>query len=140
MNTALKWGKQADLNEGLDSKYLLDVDGNGWSSRFQRLLASGAVIFKMTIFPEWNSDWLIPYYHYIPIQTDYLDLYDSIAFFAGTPGGLAGQDKLAERIGTHGHEFVNNHWRWEDMQVYVYRLLLEYARAISEDRDAMTMP
>lgn len=41
------------------------IDGNGWSGRYQALLASGAAVLKATIFPEWNSDWLIPYYHYI---------------------------------------------------------------------------
>ncbi|KAF8610284.1 hypothetical protein BDV93DRAFT_550119 [Ceratobasidium sp. AG-I] len=139
MDATLKWAKEVGWEFGLNSKYLLDVDGNGWSSRFQRLLASGAVVFKMTIFPEWNSDWLIPYYHYVPIQTDYSDLYDSLAFFMGAPGGPAGHDELAEKIGMHSHEFATQHWRREDMQVYVYRLLLEYARAISEDREAMTM-
>ena len=31
------------------------VDGNGWSSRFSRLLMSGSVVMKSTIYPEWNS-------------------------------------------------------------------------------------
>jgi len=33
----------------------LDVDGNGWSSRFHRLLMSGSVVLKSTIYSEWNS-------------------------------------------------------------------------------------
>jgi hypothetical protein len=35
--------------------HLLLVDGNGWSSRFNRLLMSGSVVLKTTIYPEWNS-------------------------------------------------------------------------------------
>lgn len=31
------------------------VDGNGWSSRFNRLIMSGSVVVKSTIYPEWNS-------------------------------------------------------------------------------------
>ncbi|KAF8598009.1 hypothetical protein BDV93DRAFT_547604 [Ceratobasidium sp. AG-I] len=139
MEEGLRWGQTVGWETGLDSKFLLDVDGNGWSSRFQRLLASGAVIFKMTVFPEWNADWLVPYYHYIPIQTDYSDLYDSLAFFMGAPDGTSGHDSIAEKIGAHAREFSVRHWRFEDMQVYVYRLMLEYARVISEDREAMTM-
>ncbi|KAF8593064.1 hypothetical protein BDV93DRAFT_461866, partial [Ceratobasidium sp. AG-I] len=100
---------------------------------------SPSVIFKMTVFPEWNADWLVPYYHYVPIQTDYSDLYDSLAFFMGAPGGTSGHDAIAEKIGAHAREFSVRHWRFEDMQVYVYRLMLEYARVISEDREAMTM-
>lgn len=62
---------------------------------------------------------LIPYYHYVPIQTDYSDLHDSLAFFMGAPDGPAGHDELAEKIGMHSHEFAAQHWRREDMQVYV---------------------
>jgi len=31
------------------------VDGNGWSSRFHRLLMSGSVVLKTTVYPEWYS-------------------------------------------------------------------------------------
>lgn len=44
--------------EGAKFKYALDIDGNGWSSRFHRLMTSGSAVLKMTIFPEWHSDWL----------------------------------------------------------------------------------
>ncbi|KAG6858275.1 hypothetical protein C0991_003157, partial [Blastosporella zonata] len=29
------------------------LDGNGWSSRFKRLITSNSLIFKATIYPEW---------------------------------------------------------------------------------------
>ena len=29
------------------------VDGNGWSSRFKRLITSNSLVFKSTIYPEW---------------------------------------------------------------------------------------
>ena len=32
---------------------VIDVDGNGWSSRFHRLLLSGSVVLKSTIYAEW---------------------------------------------------------------------------------------
>ncbi|KAG8923150.1 F-actin-capping protein subunit alpha [Tulasnella sp. 417] len=47
------------------AKYALDVDGNGWSGRYQNLLSSGSVVLKATVFPEWISDWLVPYYHFV---------------------------------------------------------------------------
>lgn len=40
------------MANGIDQ---LDVDGNGWSSRFHRLLMSGSVVVKATIYPEWHS-------------------------------------------------------------------------------------
>jgi hypothetical protein len=33
-------------------KYLVDIDGESWSSRFFQLLASGATVFKQVRSPE----------------------------------------------------------------------------------------
>lgn len=46
-------------------QYVIDVDGNGWSSRYHRLLASGSVVLKTTIYEEWMSDYLTPWVHYV---------------------------------------------------------------------------
>ncbi|KAG9016692.1 F-actin-capping protein subunit alpha [Tulasnella sp. 427] len=130
---------RAAPNLGSQYKYAIDVDGNGWSQRYRRLLTSGSVILKATIFPEWNADWLIPWYHYVPIQMDYSDLYNTMAFFAGPPDGSSpGHDKLGEQISQNGLRFVKENWRWEDIQAYMFRLLLEYARLVADNRDAMT--
>ncbi|KAG8887473.1 F-actin-capping protein subunit alpha [Tulasnella sp. 332] len=119
-------------------KFTIDVDGNGWSGRYRGLLGSGSVVFKSTMFPEWNTDRMIPYYHYIrfqamltlfvcsptqPIQHDFSDLYSSIAFFTGTPDGQGEHDEVARRIAEHSVDYVLKHWRWEDMQVYVSYVL-----------------
>lgn len=37
-------------------KYLFDVDGNGWSGRFHRLMSTRSVVLKSTAFPEWYQD------------------------------------------------------------------------------------
>ena len=34
-------------------KYVLDIDGNGWSGRFKRLMTTNSLVFKTTIYPEW---------------------------------------------------------------------------------------
>ena len=57
-------------------KYLLDVDGNGWSARFRRLMSMDAVVFKSTIYPEWWLERIEPWLHYVPVQLDYSDVYD----------------------------------------------------------------
>lgn len=121
-------------------KFLLDVDGNGWSSRFHRLMSSGSVVLKTTVYPEWNTDWLVPFYHYIPVRNDYSDLTDIMAFFAGTPKtndetATKGRDDLAREIGANARRFTEEHWRWQDMQAYMLRLLLEYRRLMADDRD-----
>lgn len=124
-----------------------NIDGNGWSQRYGRLLSTGSVVFKSTVFPEWNTPWLIPYYHFVvcllfspadpasilipsqPIKVDYSDLYDTMAFFAGYPNGHPGHDDIAEKIAANGMRFTRENWRWEDMQAYV-RIFLALLRVL----------
>jgi hypothetical protein len=63
-----------------------------------------------------------------------------MSFFSGPPshdptsdsegqakeGREGGNDNLARAIAESAREFGENHWRWEDMQGYMFRLLLEY--------------
>lgn len=69
-----------------------------------------------------------------PVQTDLSDMYDILSYFIGMPGG-AGNDDAARRIAEAGGQFTREHWRWEDMQAYMLRLLLEYARLNADDRE-----
>lgn len=55
-------------------KYVFDVDGNGWSGRFHRLLSSNSAVLKSTGFVEWWNDRIMPWVHYIPVKLDYNDL------------------------------------------------------------------
>lgn len=79
------WKKEVPVHLWGQRKFVLDLDGNEWSIDFQRKLSWGqcvlvsalsltktaliftvvSVVLKHTSWPEWNSDWLIPYYHYI---------------------------------------------------------------------------
>ncbi|KAL7424320.1 hypothetical protein Q5752_000002 [Cryptotrichosporon argae] len=118
-------------------KFILDIDGNGWSSRFHRLLHMGSAVIKTTVYNEWYGEWLTPWYHYIPAQVDYSDLYSIMAFFEGAPDTpQRNHDDLARQIAENGHKFALEHWRWEDMQAYMLRLLLEYNRLLADDREA----
>lgn len=49
------------LDESYQYKYVFDVDGNGWSGRFHRLLSMKAATLKSTLFPEWYSDRIMPW-------------------------------------------------------------------------------
>jgi hypothetical protein len=51
--------------------------------------------------------------------------------------GLAGHDDIAEKIATEGKVWTEKVLRREDMQIYVMRLLLEYARLCDDDRDVL---
>jgi hypothetical protein len=63
-----------------------------------------------------------------PIQLDYSDLYNTMSFFTGPPEASRsgeGNDHLARAIAEQARKFGEEHWRWEDMQGYMFRLLLE---------------
>lgn len=49
------------LSESYQYKYVMDVDGNGWSGRFHRLMSMKACVFKSTLFPEWYGDRIQPW-------------------------------------------------------------------------------
>lgn len=141
MDEEFEWRPSVRGNQALEYKYVVDVDGNGWSSRFRRLLKSNHVVLKSTLFPEWFNDLLVPWYHYVPIRFDYADLYDVMAFFKGAPdGSTQGRDDLAQEIAKNAHTFVDTHWRVPDMESFMMLVMLEYWRLISDDRKAMSYP
>ncbi|BGP16345.1 hypothetical protein JCM10213v2_004347 [Rhodosporidiobolus nylandii] len=106
-------------------KYVLDVDGNSWSGRFRRLMLSNAAVVKATIFPEFWTDWAIPWLHFIPMQVDYADMWDIMAFFRGGVNGEGAHDELGKEIALAGKEWVKQ----------CYRLLLEYGRLYTDETE-----
>lgn len=102
------------------------------------------------------SDRIQPWLHYVPISIDYSDLYDTFIFFRGGLSGENNHDELAKKIGYAGSAWADTFWRDEDATAYMYRyvlsflhescldhlwvsrLLLEYARIMSLDREAMS--
>ncbi|KAF9004583.1 glycosyl transferase family 90-domain-containing protein [Cyathus striatus] len=125
--TNYAWRQRQNQAEAGKYKYVIDVDGNGWSGRFKRLMTTNAMVFKSTIYPEWYADRVAPWVHYVPIQLDLSDLHDALLFF-----------HLARKIAKAGREWSLTFWRREDLIAYFFRLLLEYARLMSLDREAMS--
>jgi hypothetical protein len=59
--------------------------------------------------------------HYIPVQLDWSDLYDCLAFFRGDATGAGAHHDLAKKIATAGRRWSQEFWRTEDMTAYNYR-------------------
>ncbi|KAH9817857.1 family 90 glycosyltransferase [Melampsora americana] len=113
--------RSLDPEEMNQYKYIMDVDGNGWSGRFHRLMGTKSVVFKSTIFPECTD----------------LSLSHSMAFFTGDLKGEGAQDEVGEKIGEAGKRWTERFWRKEDMQAYMFRLILEYCRLVKRDEEMM---
>ncbi|WWD18593.1 hypothetical protein CI109_103046 [Kwoniella shandongensis] len=134
MRTEIQWAPHQRGEELNKHKFLLDIDGNGWSGRFRKLMSTNSVVIKMTMFTEWFQPHLIPWFMYIPAKLDFSDLTDIMAFFRGTPNHpeLA-FDETAAALARNGQCFVQRMFRVEDLQAYMMRLFLEYARIAADE-------
>lgn len=61
-----RFDKSVPLGEHWKYKYLVDIDGMGYSGRFLSFLASDSVPIKATVYQEYFSDWLQPWYVFNP--------------------------------------------------------------------------
>ncbi|KAI3337500.1 glycosyltransferase family 90 protein [Xylariaceae sp. AK1471] len=120
----------AEQEDAWGYKYLLDIDGNAFSGRFYAFLKSKSLAYKWAIFREWHLEWLKPWAHYIPLSLQGDDWLEAVKYFADGEEGK----KEAERLANQQSDWANKVLRHEDMEVWFFRLLLEYGRVIDDDR------
>jgi Glycosyl transferase family 90 len=113
------------------SKYLPDIDGNSFSGRWRGFLLSTSLPMKATIYAEWHDDRLMPWVHFVPFDNSFQDFYGIMSYF------LNGHDLGARRIAEEGRSWAESALRREDMLLYVWRLLLEFARMCDDNRDRL---
>ncbi|KFX89698.1 hypothetical protein V490_06849 [Pseudogymnoascus sp. VKM F-3557] len=143
------------LAEQFKNRYILDVDGDGISARFRALLQSRSLPIKSTVFKEWHTSRLFAWVHFVPLGVEYRELYSLLTYFVGygnAEGNEGGEDWVNKDVYVQRHEFEGrliakrgSEWaakvlRREDMEVYMYRLLLEYGRIIDDNRDSLGYP
>ncbi|RSH90840.1 Glycosyltransferase 90 protein [Saitozyma podzolica] len=87
------------------------------------------------LYYKYIIDVMQAWVHYVPIQLDYSDLYDAIAFFRGDLSGQGGESALAKEIADAGRAWSNANWRRADMTAYAFRLYLEWARLLAPQTD-----
>ena len=108
-------------------KFLLDVDGMGLSDRFYLMMKSKSLVFKCAMFREWHNEWLWPWVHYVPLGLNGSDWFETVRFFAHEEIGHF----LGERMANESYIWSNRVLRNEDLEVWMFRLLLEYVFIIS---------
>lgn len=102
-------------------KYLLDMDGNAFSGRFHAFLKSRSLVFKMAIFREWHDEWLRPWAHYIPLSMKGDEYIETVRYFRDEATGTIQGPKMANS----GREWAANTLRNDDLEVWLFRLLIE---------------
>jgi len=69
--------------------------------------------------------------HFVPFDNTFVDIYGIMSYFLG------GRDLAARRIAEEGKLWAESVLRREDMLLYVWRLLLEFARICDDNRDRL---
>lgn len=123
-------------------KYLLDLDGAGFSGRFLPFLRSGSLPLKAGLFREWWADRVTAWQHFVPLDIRGYGFWNTLAYFAGFEAPelnihIPAQTERAEKIARQGQEWANQVLRKEDMEIYFFRLLLEWGRLTDDDRDSI---
>ncbi|OAX31753.1 hypothetical protein K503DRAFT_750457 [Rhizopogon vinicolor AM-OR11-026] len=108
------------VSEAGKYKYVLDMDGNGWSSQFKRLIAINALTFKSTNHLEWYTA-SPPWVNYVPIQNAYSDLYNALVFFRSDLAVRGACGELVAKIVREGMEWTSTFCREEDMVAHLFR-------------------
>ncbi|KAF2475770.1 uncharacterized protein BDR25DRAFT_300755 [Lindgomyces ingoldianus] len=134
------FGNNIDFQQHWRYKYLFDADGAGFSGRFIPFLQSNSVVFKTALFREWYEGRLKAWKHFVPVDLRLHDLWSSVAYFGGwglKDGGwrtMEGREKEAEKIARESKVWTEKVLRKEDMEIYFFRLLLEWGRLTDEKR------
>lgn len=127
-----------EFQEHWQYRYLMDVDGAGFSGRFLPFLRSRSLVFKAALFREWYDRRLTAWQHFVPIDLRLHGLWSTLAYFGGggkDGDGTAGRVREGEAIAEQGREWVEKVLRKEDMEIYFFRLLLEWGRLTDDRRD-----
>ncbi|TFK28272.1 hypothetical protein FA15DRAFT_678492 [Coprinopsis marcescibilis] len=149
-----RFADSVSLGEHWKYKYVLDLDGVGYSGRFMAFLASDSVPIKGTVYSEFYESWIEPWVHFIPLSPSYQEVYNIHAYFSGPTNEamkrlatsvvdramrirLTETDRRLRRIARAGKQWKKTIGRHVDIETYVYRLCLEWARLTAEDRESM---
>ncbi|KAI0867748.1 hypothetical protein GGS24DRAFT_484596 [Hypoxylon argillaceum] len=129
----------------VDSRYVMLLDtSDGPAPNLLQVLRSNSVPVISSIFQQWFTERLMPWVHFIPIDIRYHALHSTMSYFIGLDGRgtLNGRKQVtpprtedAKWIAQQGRKWAEKAMRKEDMEVYLFRLLLEWGRVIDDNRD-----
>jgi hypothetical protein len=136
--------------EPLRHQYVLVMDTDSGPARdFAAVLSSNSVPFYATIFKHWYSERLMPWVHFVPIDLRFHALHSTLAYFVGVHEGkdnpesngkgiqIVGRQDNAQWIADQGRIWASKALRREDVEIYWFRVLLEWGRITSDDRDQL---
>lgn len=106
--------------DNFNYKYLMSIDGNTFVSRLPLFMSAASVAFRAGIYSEWYDEWIHEGVHYLQVKLDYSDLVPKLNW-------ARENDAEARLIGQQARQFAYARLRNQDMECYLFRLLLEYS-------------
>ncbi|KKA30348.1 hypothetical protein TD95_001020 [Thielaviopsis punctulata] len=125
--------KYAAPHDGWAHKFVLDIDGNAFSGRFYSFLQSASLPLKYAIAREWHADRIVPWLHYVPLTLRGLEWWEVLRWLRREDDG----QKWAAKAAAEGQKWAAKALRKKDMEVWFFRLLLEYGRVVDDDRESI---
>ncbi|KAI1496833.1 hypothetical protein F5X99DRAFT_421812 [Biscogniauxia marginata] len=119
-----------DFEESWQHRHLVDFDGAAFSGRFLPFLSSASLPYRAALFRTWWEERIHAWRHFVPLDVRLADFWPALSYFGGSAGAAEG-----EEIATAGRDWAQKALRKEDMQVYMFRLLLEWARIVDDRRE-----
>ncbi|KAI1205352.1 glycosyltransferase family 90 protein [Annulohypoxylon truncatum] len=118
-----------DFQEHWRHRHLIDLDGAAFSGRFLPFLKSGSLPYRAALFRTWWEERVHAWRHFVPLDVRLGDLWNAVNYLGGP--GLSEADEIAQA----GRDWAQQSLRKEDMQVYMFRLLLEWGRLVDDRRE-----
>ncbi|KAI1134052.1 glycosyltransferase family 90 protein [Hypoxylon sp. FL0543] len=118
-----------DFQEHWRHRHLIDLDGAAFSGRFLPFLKSASLPYRAALFRTWWEERVHAWRHFVPLDVRLGDLWGAVNYLGGP--GTAEADEMAQA----GREWALKSLRKEDMQVYMFRLLLEWGRLVDDRRE-----
>jgi hypothetical protein len=124
--------ENVQFEEFFKYKYLPDIDGSAMSGRWLAFLKSRGLPFKLALFREWFDSRLIQWRHFVPLDVRLRerDFRGVVEWFMDERNG-----RVAKKVADWGREWGLAGLRDQDAEIYFFRLLLEYARVMNDERD-----
>ncbi|KAK3322638.1 hypothetical protein B0H66DRAFT_211527 [Apodospora peruviana] len=146
-----------DFQEHWAHRHLVDLDGAGFSGRFIPFLKSKSLVYRASLFRTWYDERVHAWQHYVPLDMSLVDLWGLVKLLVGLGveedgtergtnkvgsdegGGYGSNTSAAEKIALGGRDWARKALRKEDMQVYLFRLLLDWGRLIDDRREDLAL-
>jgi hypothetical protein len=139
-----------DFQAHWSHRFLFDLDGAGFSGRFLPFLQSHSLPLRTGLFRQWFDSRVISWLHFVPVDIRLHGLWSTLAYFAGVPVPTADNSNPREPemlmnphmhegwwIAEQGRKWTDIALRKEDMEIYFFRLLLEWGRLTDDQRDVL---